>query len=421
MNNALRTYSQILQLRSDTIHTLLQSDQGIAFAVKLFLVVSLVAGLGMWLGLPSALRTPTLVERFDGVVEDVRETVTAITAAVQSAAAAIEGRIEEAVTTASTEFDRRFGGVIAQAGALLDRFASPQTRLQRLLQRPAVTIREVEEVVTQAPPTPAQLSLLLTRAGASAAETQRLLRLTGVTEAELAAARAAEQAQRTAARTELQPLLDQIEMSQQEFDALLTQLSTTPEQVNSWLKALSTTPAAVGSLLARLKATPERLNKLVAQARTEVAKIEPALGERPSRVIRLGGAWLASPLHYAADWMLFVLALLLVAKSVGGRATVNQHLGAVALSAAPSLLFLFAYAPDMSNVLSAPSAAALHYTGRILALIGVLWCGALLLKAVGVAHGFGMWKSIGVTLLTWVGLYIVTPLAVALATGFLVR
>lgn len=421
MKNALRTYSQILQLRGDTIHTLLQSNQGIAFAVRLFPVVSLIASLGMWFGLPSALRTPTLVERFDGVIEDARETVAAITAVVQSTAAVIEGKIEEAVTTASAELDRRFGGVIAQGGALFDRFASPQMRLTRLLERRTVTVREIEDVVAQAPPSPEQMSRLLRLANASEADTRRLLRLAGLTAAQLDAARAAEQAQLDATRIELQPMLDQIGMSQREFDALLAQVAVTPAQVNDWIAALSTTPEAIGSLLARIKATPERLNELVAQARSEVVKIEPALGERPSRVIRLGGAWLAAPLHYAADWMLFVLAWLLVAKSVGGRATVNQHLGAVALSAAPSILFLFAYTPDMSNVLTAPSAAALHTTGRILALIGVLWCGALLLKAVDVAHSFGMWKSIGVALLTWVTLYIVTPLAVALAAGFLVR
>ena len=421
MKNALRTYSQILQLRGDTIHTLLQSDQGIAFAVKLFLIVSLIAGLGMWAGLPSALRTPTLVERFDGVIEEVRETVAAVVAAVEATVAAMEGQIEEAVDTAAAEFDRRFGGVIAEAGALFDRFASPQMRLTRLLEQRTVTVGEIEEVVAQAPPTPEQMSRLLRLANASDADTQRLLRLAGLTAEQLAAARAAEQAQTDAAMAELQPLLDQLGMAQSEFDALLAQIPATPTQVNDWIKALSTTPEAVGSLLARIKATPDRLNELVAQTRAEVVKIEPALGERPSRVIRLGGAWLASPLHYAGSWMFFVLALLVVAKSVGGRATLNQHLGAVALSAAPAVLFLFVYAPDLSDVLLAPSAAAIHYTGRILALVGVLWCGALLLKAVGVAHGFGMWKSFGVALLTWVAMYVVAPLAVALATGFLVQ
>ena len=86
MKNALRTYSQILQLRGDTIHTLLQSDQGIAFAIKLFLIVSLIAGLGMWFGLPSALRTPTVVERFDGAVETARETLASAVTAIEAAA-----------------------------------------------------------------------------------------------------------------------------------------------------------------------------------------------------------------------------------------------------------------------------------------------------------------------------------------------
>lgn len=394
--------------------------------VMLLVIIGLVVLaqlLGFWLGAPTAPRldSPTLVERFDGVIEDVSETVAAVAAAVESTAAAIEGQIEEAIDTAAAEFDRRFGGVIAQAGAIFDRFAGPQMRLTRLLEQRTVTVSEIEAVVAQAPPTPAQMSQLLARAGASESDTQRLLRLAGLTAEQLAAARAAEQAQLDATMAELQPLLDQIGMSPSEFEAMLAQVPVTPVQVNDWIKALSTTPAAVGSLLARIKATPERLNELVAQARGEVVKIEPMLGERPSRVIRLGGAWLASPLHYASSWMFFVLLLLVVAKSVGGRATVNQHLGAAALSAAPSIFFLFAYAPDMSSVLTAPSAAALHTTGRILALIGVLWCGALLLKAVGVAHGFGMWKSIGVVLLTWVALYIVAPLAVALAAGFLVR
>lgn len=421
MKNALRTYSQILQLRGDTIHALLQSEQGIAFAVKLFLIVSLIAGLGMWAGLPSALRTPTLVERFDKVIEQTSETVAAVTAAIESTVAALEGKIAEAADTAAAEFDRRFGGVIAQASSLFERFTNPQTRLGQLLTQRSVTVSAIEGVIAETPPTPAQMSRLLRLANASEADTQRLLRLAGLTAAQLAAARAAEQAQTEAAMTQLQPLLASINMSQAQFDELLAQVSATPAQVVGWLDALSTTPAEVGALLAAISATPERLNELAAQVRTEIVKIEPALGERPSRVIRLGGEWLASPLHYAGGWMFFALALLVVAKSLGGRATLNQHLGAVALSAAPAVLFLFTYAPDLSDVLATPSAAAIHYTGRILALLGVIWCGALLLKAVGVAHGFGWWKSAGAVALTWVAMFIVAPLAVALATGFLVR
>ncbi|MBE2238658.1 MAG: hypothetical protein IAE81_12775 [Caldilineaceae bacterium] len=419
MKSALYTYSQVLQLRGDAIHALLQTDRGIAFALKLFLVVSLFAGLGLWLGLPSALRTPTLVERFDQVVADARETVATVTAAVESAVAVLQGRVENAVNAAASEFDRRFGRVIRQAADLFNRFATPQMRLNRLLQQRTLTVGEIESAVQQTQPTPAQMSRLLARANASEADTRRLLRLANLTAEQLAAARTEEQAQVDATMVELQPMLDQLGMSQSQFDELLAQISATPDQVNGWIAALSTTPEAVGRVLAQISATPARVQTFVAQARAEVVKIEPPLGARPSRVIRLGGAWLASPLHYAADWMLFVLALMLVAKSLGGRATLNQHLGAVALSAAPAIFFLLAYAPDLSDVMSAPTAAALHYTGRILALVGVVWCGALLLKAVGVAHGFGLWKSVGVFALTWVVMYVVAPLAVVLATGFL--
>ena len=66
-----------------------------------------------------------------------------------------------------------------------------------------------------------------------------------------------------------------------------------------------------------------------------------------------------------------------------------------------------------------PTAAAIHYTGRILAFVGVVWCSVLLLKTVSVAHGMGMWKSAGVLVLTWIALYVLLPLATLFASGFL--
>jgi len=419
MRSTLRTYTQILQLHGGTIHTLLQSERGIAFALNLFLVVSLIAGLGIWGGLPSALRTPTMVERFDKVVADVSEAVATITAAIESTAAAVQGRLDRAVQTASDEFDRRFGGVLNQIGGFFDRFASPRARLTRLLTQRVVSVREIESVVGEARPTASEMSQLLARANASDAETRRLLQLAGITAAQLAEVRAAEQAATEAAITELQPILDGLGMSSTEFQELLDQISATPEQVVKWIDTLSTTPEQVGSILARITATPGKVKAAVAAARAEVVRMEPPIGERPARVVRLGGQWLASPLHYASEWILFALVLLLAAKSVGGRATLPQHLGAVALSAAPAIFFLAVYLPDLGDVVSLPMASAIHTTGRILALIGVVWCGVLLLKALSVAHGFGMWKSAGVALLAWIGMYVLAPLAVLLATTFL--
>ena len=419
MKNAIRTYSQILQLRGETIHALLQSDQGIAFAVKLFLIVSLIAGLGFWFGVPAALRTPTTVERFDQFVSEARETVAAAVTAAESAIATAQGEYEKAVTTLTAEIERRFSGVAEMFSQLTARFGGAQAQLDQLLARSTATVAEVEATVARVKPTPEQMDRLLRIAKATEPETARLLALAGISPSEIATARQDAQARADATMAELQPMLDKLGMSKAQFDAILAQLSATPEQVNNWIKSLSTTPAWVGDLLAAISATPERLNELAAQIRAELVKMEPPLGERPSRMIRLGGQWVASPFHYAADWMLFVLALLVVAKSVGGRATLSQHLGAVALSAAPAILFLFAYAPDMNNVLPLPTATAIHYTGRIFGLIGVAWCGVLLLKTISVAHGMGMWKSAGVIVLTWLALYVLLPLATLFATGFL--
>jgi len=419
MKTALRTYSQILQLRGETIHELLQSDPGIAFAMKLFLVVSLVAGLGFWFGVPAALNTPTAVERFDQFVAEARETVVFVATAFEAAIATVQGEYEKAVSAVSAEFERRFSGVAGQFNQFVARFAGTQAQLDRLLERTSATVAEVEAAVSRIKPTPEQMDRLLRIAQATELETERLLSLAGIAPTELAAVRADGQAQADAAMAELQPMLDKLDMTRAQFDAILAHLSATPERVNHWITSLSTTPAWVGDLLAALSATPDLLNALAAQIRAELVKMEPPLGERPSRILRLGGQWIAAPLHYAADWLLFVLVLLVVAKSLGGKATLPQHLGAAALSAAPAIFFLFAYAPDMSDVLSVPVAAAIHYTGRILALIGVIWCGALLLKTLSVAHGLGMWKSVGVVALTWLALYGVLPVATILATGFL--
>jgi hypothetical protein len=87
--------------------------------------------------------------------------------------------------------------------------------------------------------------------------------------------------------------------------------------------------------------------------------------------------------------------------------------------APPAVFFIVAYVPDLSSVASLPMASAVHTTGRILALIGVVWCGVLLLKTLSVAHGFGMWRSAGAVLLAWIVMYMSAPLAAILASLFL--
>ena len=62
---------------------------------------------------------------------------------------------------------------------------------------------------------------------------------------------------------------------------------------------------------------------------------------------------------------------------------------------------------------------AIHYFSNLLALIGLVWGAALLLRTVAIAHGFGMWKAFGAVLLTFVFIYVVLPLSVLAAGSFL--
>ena len=56
---------------------------------------------------------------------------------------------------------------------------------------------------------------------------------------------------------------------------------------------------------------------------------------------------------------------------------------------------------------------------RILALIGLIWAGLIMLRTVSVAHEISVWRSVGAIALTWVVLYVLLPLAGIFLTGYL--
>jgi hypothetical protein len=116
---------------------------------------------------------------------------------------------------------------------------------------------------------------------------------------------------------------------------------------------------------------------------------------------------------------LFALVLLLIAKALGGTATLPQHLAAVAMAAFPAVLSLLVFAPDLSAAIPIPSAASIKFIGRLLALIGIVWSAAILVKALSEAHRFGPWRSAGALALTGVAIAIGAPVLAALAASFL--
>jgi len=441
MKQALRNYSHVLQLRTEAVRSVLGNFDA-AYALKLLVIVGLIAGLGVLAGIPRALQELTLPEQIDQAVSAARTTTAEVAAVVmpaltkaETATQAVVAVIQEQVAGITEQINSVVTGITSglNAGrAQVDtQVAQVQQnpQVQQLLAQTTVTAAEVEQAISKAPATAEQINALLTRANVTPEQATALLQRAGVAagqiqqvqqlQAQAGAAVASASAAVDSAKAQLQPLLDQLSITQEQFDQILAQLSTTPEQFNQILQKLSLAPEAIGQLIKQLEATPAQLEKLAADIRAEAVKAEPPIGTRASRVVHLFGAWLSVPFKLASDWLLFALALLVVTKLLGGRATLPKHLAAVALAAAPLVLLIGLYIPDMAGVMTVPMAGAVHYYARILALIALVWAGLIMLRTVSLAHEISVWRTFGAIVLTWVVLYVVVPLAGLFLTGYL--
>jgi hypothetical protein len=162
----------------------------------------------------------------------------------------------------------------------------------------------------------------------------------------------------------------------------------------------------------------ETINKLLEAAEVEAKVVEPPLGVRTSRVIRLFGRWLSVPFAVMANQIVFVLVAMAVAKLIGGRATLSQHLTAVLLSVAPLLLLLPTYIPDLAPVVPITFAIAISLFARILALVGYAWAALILLKGLALSHEFSWWRALATLLLSMVVVYLI-PVALSIYAGYL--
>lgn len=434
MKQALRNYSHVLQLRTEAVRSQLNSFDA-AYALKLLVIVGLIAGLGVLAGIPRALQELTLPEQIDQAVAAARTTTAEIAAVVmpaltkaETATQAVVAVVQEQVARITEQISSVVGGITSGLNAgrtqVDTQVAQVQQnpQVQQLLAQTTVTAAQVEQAISKAPATAEQISALLARANVTPEQATALLQRAGVPTGQIQQVQQL-QAQAGAAvdsaKAQLQPLLDQLSITQVQFNQILAQLSITQEQFNQILQKLSLAPDAIGQLIKQLEATPAQLEKLAADMRAEAVKAEPPIGTRPSRVVHLFGAWLSVPFKLAGDWLLFALALLVVTKLLGGRATLPKHLGAVALAAAPLVLLIGLYIPDMAGVTTLPMAGAIHYYARILALIGLIWAGLIMLRTISVAHEISVWRAVGAITLTWVVLYVLVPLAGLFLTGYL--
>ncbi len=167
------------------------------------------------------------------------------------------------------------------------------------------------------------------------------------------------------------------------------------------------------------EAAGEAINELLLLAEDEAEAVAPPLGTRPSRVVRLVGQWLSVPFAIMADWIFVVLVAMLVAKAVGGRATLGQHLTAVLLASAPLVLILPTFIPNLGSVIPLTFALGITLFSRILAIVGAGWAVLILIKGLALAHEFSWWRAIAVLLLSWLTIYALLPLAGVLIGGYL--
>jgi len=394
VKEAIRNYSHVLQLRPQAITDQLNSH-GIARSLRMFVVVGLIAGLGLWLGAPRLLQQPTPPELVDQAAAAAVEATEQVVAAalpllveVQGVAQTVVETVRHWVAAVTGWVDNVLGGfsTALRSGAEL---MTGNAFVQLLLLQSEISIAQIGEAIDQVPLTTGELGQLLARADLTPEQTAALLQRAGLGEAQI-----------------------------QEVQTVREQTSTVVSQIAGLIGLAAQAPDALRALITQAEATPAQARQLAADVRAEAVEAEPPLGTRPSRIVRLGGAWLSAPLHLAGDWLLFGLVLLLAAKLLGGRATLPRHISAMLLAAAPLVLLIGLYIPNLEGVLSIPMAGAMHYYGRILALIGLVWAGLVLLRSLALAHEISLWRAAGALALTWLALYVLLPLVSLLIGGF---
>jgi hypothetical protein len=385
----------VLQLRPQTVADYLDG-QGIARSLRLFVVVSLIAGLGLWLGAQGLWQQPTPPELADraaaAAVEATEEVVAAalpLLVEAQSVAQTVVGTVRQWVATATGWVDNALGGLSAalRAGAEL---LTGNAFVQLLLLQSNLSMAQIEEAIDQVPLTSDELGQLLSRADLTPGQTASLLQRAGLDAEQI-----------------------------QEVQKIREQTSIVLTQIGGLIGLAAQAPEALRTLVAQAEATPAQARQLAAEVRAEVVRAEPPLGTRPSRIVRLGGEWLSAPLRLANDWLLFGLVLLLAAKLLGGRGTLPRHLSALLLAAAPLVLLIGLYIPNLDGVLSIAVAGAVHYYGRILVVLGLLWAALLLVRSLSVAHEISLWRAAGAIGLAWLTLYVLVPLGSLIISGYL--
>lgn len=178
------------------------------------------------------------------------------------------------------------------------------------------------------------------------------------------------------------------------------------------------TADAIGGLF---EAAGESVNNALAIAEAEAERLEPPFGTTVSRVIRQFGQWISTPFTIMASYIGIAIVSVVIAKMLGGRATLGQHMTAVLLASAPLVLLLFSFIPDLSLVTTIATSAAVTIFGRLIALIALGWALIILIKGLALFHEFSWGRAAWTILVTWLAITLIVPAGSALLLGYLFR
>jgi len=112
---------------------------------------------------------------------------------------------------------------------------------------------------------------------------------------------------------------------------------------------------------------------------SRIANIPTPLPSPAREVFRAVGRAISSPFRRMSLWMFYGLLALVIAKILGGRATIQQMLGCTSLYVVPHILDAFSFVPCL---------------GAMLSLIAFVWGIIIYIKGVAVANDFGYGKAI---------------------------
>lgn len=111
----------------------------------------------------------------------------------------------------------------------------------------------------------------------------------------------------------------------------------------------------------------------------EIAQLPTPLPRPLKAFLQALGGWITAPLLRLGGWMGYAFWVLLVAKLLGGRATLSQMLGCTALYVAPQILTILQVIPCL---------------GPVLGFVAFVWGVVIYVKATAVANELSLGRAL---------------------------